>query len=176
MNDKAAQYVKLLKGQVDRIVVGVMFCLLAVMVFLWYMEQSRGSETVAGAGKQAKLDDTVATNPFLNKVKGIGAAQPLSSFPEIEQVAKYNMFDYKSVKDKALIEREANKKFQQAEAAAAAGRTDEAKRLLQEILEQFPSHLKARELRSKLSPEAPGGQPGPGAAAGVTSAPAGASR
>ena len=173
MNDKAAQYVKLLKSQVDRIVVAVMFCLLGVMVFLWYLEQTRGSETAASTGRIATLEDPIPKNPFNKKVMSMGDPQSLSDYPEIEQVAKYNMFDYKSVKNKEAIEREANRKYEQAEAAASAGRLDEAKRLLQEILEQFPTHQKARELRDKLSPEA---STGTAAATGVTTAPVGVPR
>ena len=177
MNDKAAQYVKLLKSQVDSIVVGIMFCLLAVMVLLWYAEQSRGSETGADTVKVATLEDPIPGNPFGGKVMGMTEQRSLNDFPEIEQVAKYNMFDYKSVKNKVDIEREANKKYEQAEAAASSGQVDEAKRLLQEILEQFPTHLKARELRNKLSPEAAAGsQAGPEAGAGGTTSSAGAPR
>ena len=167
MNDKTAQYVKLLKTQVDRIVVGIMFCLLAAMVFLWYLEQSRGSQTTGEGGKIAILEDPIPNNPFYKKVVAIGEPQSLSNYPGIEQVAKYNMFDYKSVRDKQEIERAATRKYAQAEVAASAGRIDEAKQLLQEILQQFPSHLKARELRDKLSPES---------AAGVTTGPVGAPR
>jgi hypothetical protein len=157
MNDKAAQYVKMLKANVDRGMVVLMFVILGVMIVLWYMEQDSGA--AAGAeesGRPANLEDKIPKNPYFKTVKTLSEPQELSRYPEIEQVSKYNMFEYKSVKQKEVVEREANQKYEKAKQAVAAGQPEEARRLIEEILGTLPTHQKARELQGQLKPSAGG--------------------
>ncbi|MBX7246052.1 MAG: hypothetical protein K1X53_11185 [Candidatus Sumerlaeaceae bacterium] len=165
MSEKSEQIVKKLKANLDRIVVIVMFGLLGVLIWLWFSEQSGTIGTGGGNTTLLQLKDPLPTNPDYKTYKALKETTDIAKFDKIQEVRTYNMFDFKDVKRKETLEREANAKFTSAQAAAEGGRTDEAIRLLTEILANLPSHQKARELHDKLT-----GKP----AAGTTPAPGGA--
>lgn len=170
MNDKTAQYVKMLKAHVDRIVVGVVYVLLALLVWFWYSEQTT-TDTGQNAPQPPKLVDPVPDNPGYKMITRAMETPDISKYPEIDAVRKFNMFDYKTVREKQQVEQGANEKFKQAQDAAAKGQTEEAKRLLKDCLDAFPTHAKARELLDKLTgANASGSQANPSG----TAAPAGA--
>lgn len=150
MNDKTKHYVRLAERNAGKIVMGALFLILLGLGYAIYSEQ--GSTAVdAEGGTPAKLPDPLPDNPHFKRVSAMATGQDLTSFPAIQQVAQYNMFDYKSVRDKQEIERGADQKFAQAQNAATNGQAEEAKRLLNEILKQVPTHKKAHELLDKLN-------------------------
>ena len=154
MSDKTEQYIKLLKRHSDRLFIAALYVLLGVMVFLYFREQGSQVGISEDAGKPAVLVDPVTKNVFFKKIDTMSKPQSLADpeFNEIQQVAQFNMFDHKAVKDKQEIERQADQRFASAESAAKAGQKDEAIRLLSEILRQIPSHKRAKELLEKLKP------------------------
>lgn len=182
MNDKAAKYVKMIKKHVDRVIVAVVYVLLIALIYLWYNETGEGGSTTPQEKAPTQLSDPVAANPNHKRIGQMLQPADISKAPDIEQVRKFNMFDYKSVKDKQRIEQEANQTFERAQAAAKRGEKDEAKRLLGEALAQFPSHQKARDLLDSLNkggggapaPPAPGAAPTPPAATTPKPSPASA--
>lgn len=153
MNDNMAKYMKMAEKNLGRIVMGVLFLMLGGLIFAWYQEQNAFIGGEGGDGVPAKMTDPIAENTAYKKVQAMAGDQPMSEYPGIQQISQYNMFDYKSVRDKQEIERGAEQKLKQAETAVAAGRTEEAKRLLGEILQQVPSHRKAREMLEKMNPK-----------------------
>jgi hypothetical protein len=149
MSDQSEKIVKALKQHIDRIVVGVMWAFVVLLVWLFLSERSGGPEAFVPP-PPAKIEDAVAANPRLAVYEALTTTTDISQFPEIAAVRTFNMFDYKSVKDREAIEREANQLYSQAETAAARGSTAEAIGLLRRCLQQFPTHQKARELLQKL--------------------------
>jgi hypothetical protein len=180
MNDKTKQYLRMAEKNLGRIVVGVLGVILLGLAYSIYSEQTSTAGLDAGAGKPAVLDDPLPKNPNFKRVAAMAEPQDMGKHPAIQQVAQYNMFDYKSVRDKQEIERGADQKFAQAQDAAGKGQAEEAKRLLGEILKQVPTHKKARELLDKLNASsggakgaaAPGAAPSPAAGAAPGTAPA----
>ncbi|MCX7964650.1 MAG: hypothetical protein N2644_09295 [Candidatus Sumerlaea chitinivorans] len=168
MDDKMAKYMKLVKSNVERIVIVLMYALVGVLVYFWWGEQNPSEATIGEEGKPAVFKDPIAENPHYKLLAEFKKPRDITAYPEIDQVARFNMFEYKSVKQREAIEREANEKYRRAEEAANGGRTEEAKRLLKEILDAFPTHQKARELMNKLTGAATQ------AGAGATTAPAAA--
>jgi hypothetical protein len=152
VNEKTEQYIRYAKTHVDRIVVGVMFALLCAMIWLWMREQTSTGEG-ASEPKVVNLTDSVAANPNYKVLTAMTSHADITSSPLIDQIRKYNMFDYKSVKQKEAIEREANAKFAQAKEAADRGQVEEAQRLLKDILASFPTHQKANDLSNRLNPK-----------------------
>lgn len=169
MSDKSAEYAKLARKHLDRIVLGILSAMLLTLIFFWYQEQNTTVGLTAGEGTPAKLADPIVENPHYKRISAM--ASPAEMPPAIQQIALYNMFDYKSVRDKQQIERGADERFLKAQEAATAGRNEDAKRLLSEILRQVPSHKKARELMEKINPSTPPASPGATPAAAVTPAP-----
>ena len=151
MSDAVQRYVKWTKAHVDRIAVAVLFFILAIMIFLWYSEQSNSAANVEQAAP-TKLPEVMDKNAYYKTIVAMTTATEITKYPSILQIQRYNMFDYKSVKQKEAIEREANQKFAQAKDAADKGQVEDAKRLLKEILDQFPTHQKARQLYEQLNP------------------------
>lgn len=171
MNENTEKYVKWARKNVDRLTVGVMYCLLLVLLYLWYSEQSAAIALPEG-GQPLKLPELIEEHPVYKSVVLASKKKPeISEFPEIDQVRKFNMFDYKTVQTKEAIEREANSKFRQAKELADKGQNDEAKALLEGILSTFPNHQQARDLYNKInprkSPEATPKSPAPAAAGQV---------
>jgi hypothetical protein len=154
MSDKATNYAKLAKKHLDRIVLVTLSLMLLTLVFLWYQEQNTTVGLAQGEGVPAKFPDPLAENPHYKRINTMAQVPDITKYPAIQQIALYNMFDYKSVRDKAQIERGADQRLAQAQEAANAGRSDEAKKMLGEILRQVPTHKKARELMEKLNPPA----------------------
>ncbi len=150
MNEKTAQYLKLLQANLDRIAIAVMYVLVGVMVYFWWIEQNP-TEVGAGEQKIAVFKDPVAENPHFKAIEEFTKSRDISSKPEIDQVAKFNMFEYKSVKQREALEREVRNKVDTAEKALAEGRAEEARRLLREVLDAFPAHQRARELMNRIS-------------------------
>jgi hypothetical protein len=165
MNDKTKHYLRLAERHLGRIVMGVMLLILVGLAYALYSEQNSTTGVDAESGNAAKLDDPLVNNPQFPRITAMANPQDLSSSPPIQQVAQYNMFDYKSVRDKQEIERGADQKFAQAQEAINRNQNEEAKRLLAEILKQVPTHKKARELQDKLNAA-------PGAGAKVEASPA----
>jgi hypothetical protein len=173
MNDKAAQYKKLLKNNVDRLIIAVMYGLMFFLIYLWQAEQA--TQTLPPEQLPAKLEDAVARNSAARQIKEMAQPQSIEQHPAILQVSRFNMFDYKAVKEKDKIEKEANEKISQVEAAMKEGRNAEAKRILEEVLKVIPAHQRARELMEKLNSSLPetskAGAPAAGSA-GTTARPA----
>jgi len=168
MSAAAEQYLKLAKKHLDRIVIAVLFLILAGLIFVLFQEQTGTVGLEGDAGKQASFPVVVDQNKQFDRVMAMATKPDMTSYPAIQQIAIYNMFDYKSVKDKEQIERGADQRFAQAQEAANKGNAEEAKRLIGEILRQVPSHRKARELLETLNA---GGDKKPGAVA-ASAAPA----
>ncbi|MCX7625229.1 MAG: hypothetical protein N2Z21_03340 [Candidatus Sumerlaeaceae bacterium] len=166
MNDKTAQILKLLQANIDRIAIAFMYVLVAVLVYFWWVEQNPAEATM-GEQKIAVLKDPVAENPAYKMIAEYTKNPDISAYPQIDQVAKFNMFEYKSVKQREALEREVKTKVESAERAIAEGRNEEARRLLREVLDAFPAHQRARELMNKLT----GGQTSTAQAAGTTTSP-----
>lgn len=150
MNDKTAQILKLLQANLDRIAIALMYVLVGVMVYFWWVEQNPAEATM-GEQKIAVLKDPVAENPSYKMIAEFTRKPEISAYPQIDQVAKFNMFEYKSVKQREALEREVRTKVESAEKAISEGRNDEARRLLREVLDAFPAHQRARELMNKLT-------------------------
>lgn len=165
MNDKQAQLLKLLKSNLDRLVIAAMYLLVAVLVYFWWVEQNPAEATL-GEQKIAVLKDPIPENPSYKRISEFTKNPDISAYPQIDQVAKFNMFEYKSVKQREALERETRSKVEAAEKALSEGRTEDARRLLREVLDAFPAHQRARELMNKIT----GGQVS--ASTGATTAPA----
>lgn len=172
MNDQTARYVKMLKTHLDRITIGVLYALLVALIWFWFSEQDTNSGAQGDTEKTAVLVDKVKDNPEYKKIETLAKPQKIEEYADIEQVRKYNMFDYKSVQDKELLERTARKRLDDAKAAVAKGQKDEAKRLLKEILVGFPTHRGAKDLLAELEGRAPASAATPAPPGATPAAPA----
>ncbi len=168
-NPQATQYIKMLKQHLDRIAVGVVLCFFGAMMYMLFAEQS-SDITEVPAPKVAVLPDIVGENPVYKMIPTLTKTVDIRDYPAIDQVAKYNMFDFKAVKQRETIERQTAQQLAQAKEAVTRGDKDEAKRLLRAVLETFPGNTEARDLLNKL--DSPGSGAGT-AASGAANPPSG---
>jgi hypothetical protein len=166
---QSAQYVKMLIQHLDRIAVGVVLCLFGAMFYMLFAEQTSDiSDTPAP--KVAVLPDIVGENSVYKMIPTLTKTVDIRDYPVIDQVAKYNMFDFKAVKLRETIERQTAQQLAQAKEAVTRGDKDEAKRLLKAVLDAFPGNTEARDLLNKL--DSPGSGVG-SAASGAANPPSG---
>lgn len=169
MSEKTAKYSKLLKSNIDRVIIAVMYSLLLVLVWLWMSEQSM--DDPPEGEKVVTIEDVVDKNAATKQVVEMGRPQAIENDPAILQVSRFNMFDYKSVKERDKIEKEANQRIVQVEELLKQKRNDDAKRLLEEVLKVIPAHQKARQLLDQINKAATPAAPGTAPAAGAPPAP-----
>lgn len=105
-------------------------------------------------------------NENYEKVRSI-----LSSKTELEKdekliaLGKFNMFDYKIVKERDVILKELDRKYREAERLYKEGNLKKARQILKEILVSWPTHTKSqkllKEIELKLFPPTPTPSPTP---------------
>ena len=152
MADKGSLGKKLTQN-LDKIVMGVLWLMVAGLAYVWFIEQNSSVGDNAESGKSANFKDPIEDNKNWNKLSTMSAQPDIKNNPTIQQVAQYNMFDYKSVRDRQEIEKGAQVKLAQAKSLSTTQKP-EAIRLLKEILVQVPMHKQARELLNQLEPVA----------------------
>src|SRR5690606_27671996 len=110
----ATPLAKKLKQNVDKIVMAVLWIMVAGLGYMWFLEQNSTVGADAETGKPANLTDPITENPNWAKISKMSQNPDISQYPQIQQAAQYNMFDYKSVRDRQEIEKGAQQKFEQA--------------------------------------------------------------
>ncbi|MCX7018290.1 MAG: hypothetical protein NTY46_04680 [Candidatus Sumerlaeota bacterium] len=157
MNEQTEQYVRLMKKHLDKIIIGVLFVILLVMIGLWFMEQSGGGEMPSGEGRVTRLKDVVAENPDYKAIAILTSSIDMTSVPLVDEIRRFNMFDPKTMAQRRTSELEATKKHKQAQDAEARGQTDEAIKLAQQALAIMPAHRQASEMVARLIAKPEGG-------------------
>ncbi|PKO19526.1 hypothetical protein CVU37_03605 [candidate division BRC1 bacterium HGW-BRC1-1] len=148
-NPKVQEYMALAKQNAHYIALGVVVALAAVMMYMVFTEQT--VEVAAPQPAIKDVSDTVKNNPnFAVLEQAKATTGTIADVPRINQLLTFNMFDPKTVKDKEKIEADARQKIDLARTAVTAGRSDEARRLLDEVRQIYPGNPEARELMNKL--------------------------
>jgi Flp pilus assembly protein TadD len=151
MSEKSAQFNKVLKSNVDKIVLVVLFALLAGIGYLWWQEQNKTLAAQAGERKPAKFENKLATDPAVTLIKNMSTNPNLASAPEIQKVAQFNMFDYKTVRDKQAVEAAAQQKLTQAKTLIQQNRSQDALPLLRQAVSEYPGNKEARDLLASMT-------------------------
>jgi hypothetical protein len=178
VSDSSERYLKLLKQNLDKVTIGVLGIMTMGLGVAIFMEKSSDMVASIPEPEILRLEDPLEKNPNWRLVQAMMSPQEISKYPAIRQIRQYNMFDYKSVRDREAVDRAANQKFEQAKKAESEGKTEEAKRLAEEVLASIPAHRAARELLDKLNKPAEGAKSAskpapPAAGAAPVAAPAG---
>jgi hypothetical protein len=163
MSDSTEKYIKILKTNLDKVTIGVLGLMTLGLVGAVMMEKSTDLAASLPEPELLRLEDPLEKNPNWTIVQTMMSRQEMANYPAIRQIRQYNMFDYKSVRDREAIERAANQKYDLAFRARQEGRTEEAKRLAEEVLASIPTHRRAKELLDQLKPPtaATAGTPAP---------------
>jgi hypothetical protein len=164
VSESSERYIKLLKTNLDKVTIGVLGMMMVGMGGALFLEKSSDFSASQPESEILKLEDPLAANPNWKLVQAMATRQEMVQYPAIRQIRQYNMFDYKSVKDREVLERAANQKYDQAERLRKEGKTVEARKLAEEVLGSIPTHRRAKELLDQLTAPAPAPGTAPAAA------------
>lgn len=161
MQDQLKEILQKMGKRLDLVTMGALIAILVVTGFMYVQE----------SGFVIPEEAEPPVNQFQARIPAprLGEADPVSSAaierledrfinvqPSIEQddealrLIRTNMFDQKSVQEQGEARRELNRRFQQADALYRQNRTQDALRIVEEILQQDPNHPEARNLRDSI--------------------------
>ncbi|MBN1902331.1 hypothetical protein JW926_13480 [Candidatus Sumerlaeota bacterium] len=138
-----------IKANIDRSAFVVFFLLLVLMCGIYGYEVTRpepeGETNTSGSLPEQLPNDNY--NKCLNYIK---SNTDLEKNEELKIIKYFNIFDYKYIRDKNELQKEADKNFVRALKLYEEGKSDEAMKILKNILLTWPSHLSSRELEAKI--------------------------
>lgn len=149
MNGKVLSVQEKLRGQLDKAIVIVFLLFLIGIIYAYMQEQSASMEPPSPQAKQPI--DQYLPNPDYEKVVKL-----LTENPNLEQneafisLGRFNVFDYKTVRDREIILKEMNQKFVQAQQLYNDGKYDDARKILKDILTVWPAHINSQDLLKKI--------------------------
>lgn len=173
MQDQLKEILQKMGKRLDLVTMGALIVILVTTGFMFMQE----------SGFIIPEEEEPPVNRFQTRIPAprLGESDPTSSAaitrvkerfieiqPSIEaddralRLIRTNMFDQKSVQEQGEARRELNRRFQQADSLFRQNRTQDALRIVEEILQQDPNHPEARNLRDSIrQAEAPptGGTP-----------------
>jgi hypothetical protein len=151
MPEKLTAYLQKLKGNIDRVVL-VIFLILLVIILLNYFKEQSASMPPSILDRQTPRNlDPMLPNPQYERVLAfLNTTSDPDKANQYKSLWEYNMFDYKSVRDRDLILKEYDKEYSRAEELFKQGKYAEAKDIIERILLHWPSHIKSRELLKQI--------------------------
>lgn len=138
-----------IKANVDRSTFVLFFLLLILMCGIYGYEVTRpepSEEPTAGEG----LPEHFPNDNYNKCMSYINSNTDLEKDEELKIIKYFNIFDYKYVRDKNELQKEADKNFTRALKLYEEGKSDDAMKILKDILLTWPSHLSSRELVGKI--------------------------
>ena len=158
LKDSFSAFWRKIKANIDRSAFIVFLTLLILMTGIYGYEITRPApDWVDTSG--APPTEYLPNEAYEKAVKYIKSNTDLEKDEELKTIKYFNIFDYKYVRDKNELQKEADKKFSRALKLFEEGKNEESKKVLKSILLTWPSHLSSRELLSKI--EAPKTTPTP---------------
>ena len=148
MKEKIQALARFLRKYLDFVVLAIYIVFLVYIGLRVYMEYNAPSQALEPpppwnpeSHHPEKYEDVVGL------IKGTTNLEQDERFIAL---GKFNMFDYKIVRDRDEILKELDAKYDQAEKLFKEGNLQGAKKVLTEILSTWPIHMRSRELLSKI--------------------------
>ncbi|MCX8037276.1 MAG: hypothetical protein N3D11_09585 [Candidatus Sumerlaeia bacterium] len=143
-----AQWVKI-RRKIDQVVIAALAVLLGITALLWYVEQQVTLPPLPPP-PPPQLSPTPEFWPSFMK-DTFTHPKDLRSIQELRSVIDFNMFDARSAALQSGLLARLDKQFEQANQAFMSGNIPEAKRILQDIIKEMPSHRRAFELMGTIA-------------------------
>jgi hypothetical protein len=149
IKEKLSELWRVIKSNIDRSAFVLFLLLLVLMTGIYGYEITRPEpeqELPGGGGIPRKIPN----DKYKTSINYIKANMDLEKDEELKIIKYFNIFDYKYVRDKNELQKEADKKFTRAQKLFEEKKMDEATKVLKEILLTWPSHLSSKELLVKI--------------------------
>ena len=139
-----------IRANIDRSAFILFLVILVIVLGTYgYEISSPGPEYISSTGSQIQQ---LLPNDSYNKVIGYMQSNPdLNKDEELRKIRDFSMFDYKYVRDRDELQKEADKKFERAAKLYKENKIDEAEKILKEILLTWPTHIASKELLDKIA-------------------------
>lgn len=138
-----------MKANVDRTAFVVFLALLIIMVGIYGYEASKQAPEMPdiSSGRFTQLIPNENYDKAMNYMK---SETELDKNERIRKIRDFNIFDYKYVRDRDELQKEADKKYERAAQLFGENKVDESEKILKEILLTWPTHIRAKELLDKI--------------------------
>ena len=134
---------------VDRSAFVAFLLLLLLMAGIYGLEVSRPEpEIVYPEG--GTIPRALPNDDYKKALAYARASADIDQDENLRAIRDFNIFDFKKVRDREEMEKAADKKYERAAQLSEQGNNDEAEKMLKEILQTWPSHLRSRELLKKI--------------------------
>jgi preprotein translocase subunit SecA len=151
MPENLRTYIQKLKENLDRVIF-VLFIILLVILAMNYLKE-QGADlgpTITDRLPPRKLEDMLPNPQYEKVVAVLNANTDPDKASELKSLWEYNMFDYKTVRDRDVILKEYDKEYTKAEDLFNRAKYAEAKEIIDKILLHWPSHIKSRDLLRQI--------------------------
>lgn len=138
-----------IKANVDRTAFVVFLILLIAMVGIYGYEMSKQPPEMPdiSTGKFTQLIPNENYDKVMNYIR---SETELDKNEKIRKIRDFNIFDYKYVRDRDELQKEADKKYERAAQLFSENKIDDSEKILKEILLTWPTHISAKELLDKI--------------------------
>jgi hypothetical protein len=149
IKEKLSDLWRIIKSNIDRSAFMLFLLLLILMSGIYGYEITRPEpeQELPGGGN---LPRKIPNDQYKKSINYIKSNVDLEKDEELKIIKYFNIFDYKYVRDKNELQKEADKKFTRAVKLYEEKKPDEATKVLKEILLTWPSHLSSKELLSRI--------------------------
>lgn len=137
------------KANIDRTVFIVFLVILVIMVGIYGYEASSPAPEIA-IPPPTSMKPLLPNDNYNRAIKYIQSNTNLDANEELRKIRDFNIFDYKYVRNRDELQKEADKKFERAANLYREGKSDDAEKIVKEILLTWPSHIASKELLEKI--------------------------
>ena len=150
-----------LRGQLDRVIV-IVFLLFLVGIIYAYMHEQSVTIEPPPRPKKEPLEEYLPNNEYEKVIQLFNENSDLEKDEAFISLGRFNVFDYKTVRDHEIILKEMNQKFAQAQQLYNDAKYEEARGILKNILTVWPAHINSQDLLKKIDEQlSPSSSPSP---------------
>jgi hypothetical protein len=165
MKEKLQALSRWIKEHIDMVVL-IIFAVLFLFVGIQIYTEMNYTPPPLEPPLPWKPEDYLPNENFDKVVGMMKESSPIEEDEQYVALAKFNIFDYKIVRDRDMIQKEMDNKFQQALKFFNDGDLKRSKNVLTEILSSWPMHINSRDLLDKINAQlnptpTPSPTPGP---------------
>ncbi len=138
-----------LRGQLDKAIVIVFLLFLVGIIYAYMQEQSSSLSPPEPPGKKPP-EEYLPNESYEKALQLLNEDSDLEKNEDFISLGRFNVFDYKTVRDREIILKEMNQKFAQAQQLYNDAKYEEAREILKNILTVWPAHINSQDLLKKI--------------------------
>ena len=138
-----------LRGQLDRAII-IVFLLFLVGIVYAYLQEQSSSVIIPPPHVKEPFEKYLPNERYEKAIQLLNEISDLEKNEDFISLGRFNVFDYKTVRDHEIILKEMNQKFAQAQQLYNDAKYEEARRILKNILTVWPAHINSQDLLKKI--------------------------